>query len=643
MTTSQQQIQRTEIENQIKNDFSELQNKLLDLRKEIDNETDQIKKQNKEEEIKRMEEDLNRMKEDMDRLSLLQDEALQSLKDRLEQYKQVKQDVQWETADLLGKKFQTPTTYELLKDSVTYNNLKDVISSNPKEFANVPWDTPETKIEYIFSQIRKGVIIFLKNKLWDSEKYDKVIDNTIAPAFEWSMIELLSKNTKGENISMLEWIHEISWSNFDKLLDGVENLKNIAKGSFNNFAQWVNAIDYLSVHNWVLKFPERSEVLSSPLKFKDYLNDSVFVPKDENGEIVSFSPYKPIDKNIFKVDENQTFEIWISLEDKQNILSQIWNKTVNNSETVSLITKMLNKSEKFFGASAWLQKVANGLLDWANALNSVTKLAWIDLLWEISKPPEDRGLLYIIVDFVCKLIWITWWLEWIVKRWRLDRLGLTDEKNESITNIFEEYQKLAWKWSDISITDANSCSSALADFTLTDLDKPSTTKWDYLRDVIAANIDISQIPVSVVQQTLWNDYLKNEVVNVNWRQQEKVIVDVSKITEEKKKELAHLHISNMKTHLEKNYNDLIDFYSNVKNEDDLVICMTASLYAEKEDVIEWIKAQVFLPENYGVTYWWVESVDDERQDGWWDNGEWNSEWKDNLDSTESSDRQTVSE
>jgi hypothetical protein len=63
-------------------------------------------------------------------------------------------------------------------------------------------------------------------------------------------------------------------------------------------------------------------------------------------------------------------------------------------------------------------------------------------------------------------------------------------------------------------------------------------------------------------------------------------VDESKITEEKKKELAHIHIGNMKTHLEENYNDLTDFYSNIKNVDDLVICMTASLYADKQDVIE---------------------------------------------------------
>jgi hypothetical protein len=39
------------------------------------------------------------------------------------------------------------------------------------------------------------------------------------------------------------------------------------------------------------------------------LNDPVFAPKDGNGEIISFSPYKPIDKNIFKVDESQNFDL----------------------------------------------------------------------------------------------------------------------------------------------------------------------------------------------------------------------------------------------------------------------------------------------------------------------------------------------
>ena len=615
MPTSQQQTQRTEIENQIKNDFSELQNKLANLKSEIQSETDQTKKQEKEDEIKKMEEDLNKMKEDIDKLSSLQDEALQSLKDRLEQYKQVRQDVQWETAELLGAKNQTPTTYELLKDSGTCRRLLTIISSNPNEFAKIPWETPENKLEYIFSQIRKGVTIFLKNKLWNSEKCDKIINNTIAPAFEWNMMEMLRDQWNATNISMLKWIDKISWDNLNKLITWVGDFANTTKWSFNKFSQWMNAIDYLSIHNWVLSRPEKSAVLTSPVEFKNYLNNAVFASE-------KFSPYNSIGNNIFKEDESQNFEFWISLQDKQNILNQIWDiEVVNNSTTTALITKLLDKPEKFFGASVWLQQAANGLLDWANALNSVTKLVGIDLVWEITKPLEKRGFWYRVIDFVCKLIWITWWLEWIVKRWRLDRLKLTDEKNESITKIFKEYQKLAWKWNDISITDANSCSTALADFALTDLDKTSTTKWDHLRDVMAANIDINLISTSVIQQTLWNGYLNKEtVIGNNGKQQEKVSVDTSKITEDKKRELVHLHIANMKTYLEWNYENMKDFYSNIHNTDDLVICMTASLYADKEDVIVWIKAKVFLPENYWVNQEWT-VVDN-----------WNNNWNENYSS-----------
>jgi hypothetical protein len=101
-----------------------------------------------------------------------------------------------------------------------------------------------------------------------------------------------------------------------------------------------------------------------------------------------------------------------------------------------------------------------------------------------------------------------------VKRRRLDRLNLTDEKNENISQIFNEYQKLVWKWNDISITDENSCKSVLSEFNLTDLDEQSTTKWDHLRDVISDNIDLNLISPSVVQQTLWEDYLKKEIITV---------------------------------------------------------------------------------------------------------------------------------
>jgi len=621
MPTSQAQTQRTELENQIKNDFSELQKKLETLKSEIQSETDQAKKQEKEAEIQKLEKELAEIKGLIDRLSSLQDQELQSLKTRLEQCVQVKQDVREEIADLLKQKTLTPTTHELLKDSETYNRLLTVISSNPKEFANLPWETAEAKLEYIFSQIRKWVTLFLKNKLWNSEKNDKVINNTIAPALEWCLMEMLKEQWNETNTNMLNWLNSISWDSLNQLITWVWDFAKKTKWSFNKFSQWMNALDYLSVHNWVLNKPEKSAVLASPLEFKNYLNDGVFASE-------GFSPYNLIDNNIFKVDENQTFEFWISLQERQNILSQIWNiQVVNSPKTTALITKMLNKPEKFFGASEWLQSAANSLLNWANALNSVTKFIGIDLLEEINKPIEKRWFWCKIIDFVCKLIWITWWLEWIVKKWRLDRLNLTDEKNENITKIFKEYEKAVWKWSDITITDANSRSSALADFALTDLDKQSTTKWDHLRDVMANNMDINLIPVSVVQQTLWNDYLKKEVLTVNGKQQEKVTIDMQKLTEEKKKELVHKHITNMKTYLEGDFSELKDFYSTIHNTDDLVICFTAALYADKEDVIEWIKAKVFLPENYGAKQQWS-------TDNW--NNNWNETWNNNWAENHSS-------
>ena len=190
----------------------------------------------------------------------------------------------------------------------------------------------------------------------------------------------------------------------------------------------------MSVHNWVLREPNKSEVLSNPLKFKEYMNDTRFATE-------WFSPYVAISDNIFRIDENQTFEYGMSLQEKQSILAQIWNiQVVNNPKTTALIASMIDKSEAFLWATAWLQQTANGLLDWVSSLNSVTKIFWVDILWDITKTPEKRSFLFKIIDFVCKLIWITWWLEWIVKRWRLDRMNLTDEKNENIGQIFKKYK-----------------------------------------------------------------------------------------------------------------------------------------------------------------------------------------------------------
>jgi hypothetical protein len=99
---------------------------------------DETEKQKKQAEIQKLEKELFEIKGLIDRLSSLQDQELQSLKTRLEQYVQVKQDVRVETADLLKQKTLTPTTYELLKDSETCSRLVTIISSNPKEFQKIP-------------------------------------------------------------------------------------------------------------------------------------------------------------------------------------------------------------------------------------------------------------------------------------------------------------------------------------------------------------------------------------------------------------------------------------------------------------------------------------------------------------------------
>jgi hypothetical protein len=55
--------------------------------------------------------------------------------------------------------------------------------------------------------------------------------------------------------------------------------------------------------------------------------------------------------------------------------------------------------------------------------------------------------------------------------------------------------------------------------------------------------------------------------------------------------LAHSHLINMKTHLEVYKDDqrgidLSDFYQNINSTEDIALCITASLYANAEDVIE---------------------------------------------------------
>lgn len=599
------QEQKQQIEAQIQTDFSEIQKTLESLQNQIKNEIDENKKQERQIEYQKMQEELKIIEQDMKNIESRNEEEILALKTKLERTKKACQEFSWEVSDLqnqvresLEKQNETlpiPTTYEFLKDSETYDRLINIIFSNPNEFKKLPWDTAEKKLEYIFTKIRSSVVLLMKNKLWDSEKYNKVINQTIAPALEWSLLELLRDQWNETNVSMLKWIDKISFDSFKELLSWVWNFAKKTAWSYNKFSQWMNAVDYLSVHNGVLNAPEKSEVLTNPLKFKSYINNAKFAEP-------SFSPYDLIEWNIFEISDDKNFEFWMSKEENDAILEKIWQiQVVNSPKTTALITKMLDKPEQFLQKTQSLQQTANSLLNWVDSINSVTKIFWIDILWEITKAPEKRSFWYKIMDFVCKLIWVTWWLEWIVKKWRLDRMNLIDAKNEDINQIFKKYKKLAWENTKVTITDEASCKAELEKFAVTDPKDSSSTKWDYLRDSMVDNMDVSLVSPAVVQQILWDSYLKKETFQEKWKTKERYVVDDSKITESDKLNLAHTHLVNMKTHLESynKDNDLSKFYENINSTEDIALCITASLYANADDVIEWVKAKVFLPENYG--------------------------------------------
>lgn len=635
--------ERAEKEQQIKESFDKEKQELESLKQQVLSETDETEKERKNTEIQRLENELAEIGELIDSLNWLQEEELNALKVKLEEVNDAITGFKWEASDIieeLESKKRT-ITYDLLKESEesmpdwTYKRLRDIITNNPDEFKNIPGENAEKKLEYIFEKVHSSIILFLKNKFWDSEKNEEVIDYTIAPALEWNLMELLRDQWNETNIWMLQNLDKINRDSLWQLFRWVKHFAKREDGSYWTFESWMNALDYLAVHNWVLHNPKQSEVLSNPLKFQEYLNNNLFTN-------AAFSPYMTITpeqrKELFKIDENQNFSFGISETEKQTVLQNIWDiKVANNPKTTALIAKLIEKPEQILEKTDGLQATANHLLDSVESISSVTKIFWVDILWEVTKAPAERGFLYKVLDFVCKLIWITWWLEWIVKNWRRERLWLTDEKNDNIYSIIWEYKHIMNETEEktVSITDQSSCTTVLSEFAVSDLDKPSTTRWDKLRDAIAENVDISLINPTVVNECLWAWYLKKETKTENWKQVETTVVDESKFTADDKKKLAHQHLIKMRQYFTDtgNFNNLKDFYSQISKIDDLSVCITAALYADKNDVVEWLKAKVFLPENYGVALNGEESHSDIYQ--------WT--WRDVLDATESAEKNTVNE
>jgi len=587
--------QRQELEKQMQDDFGKIQQDLASLKNELSQESDETKKQEKEENIKQLESSLNDIQTLIEKIKELNDEDLQSLKEKINSTLNLTKETRWDVESLAQTRELTPTTYELLKDSETCNRLRDIIAQNPNEFKTVPWETAEKKLEYIFQKIRKDVVLLLKNKLWESASFDKIINNTIAPALERNLMELLRDQWNEANVWMLNQMDKISWDSLNKLLKWVSKFAK-ATTSFQQFDCWMNALDYLSIQKDVLYTAEKSEILTNPLKFQEFLRNPIFASED-------FSPFTSISpsqrKTLLWIDYSQNFEFWINLLDKQKILQEVWHiQVAPNPKTTALIAWMLDKPEQFLDKAPELQKSVNVALDMIDNVNWVTKNFWVNILDEVSKAPAERWFLYKILDFVCKLLWFSWGLEWIVKKRRLDRMKLDENKVVSINDIMHDYQDKSGDNHQITISDQNSCLATLNEFRLTDPKETSTTRWDFLRDSMMENVNLESLSPVLVQSTLWDSFLeRQEYTDKNWKKQSKIVVKTSMIDEEQKQILIQKHITNMTQYLAK-YSDLSNFYKDIHTIDDLAVCMTTSLYCNQNDVIEWIKAQVFMPENY---------------------------------------------
>ena len=97
--TPEEQQKKKELEQQISVEFSQLQQNLWDLKKNVEIETDETKKQENSKKIKEMEAELSEIKvwkERLERLTSLQEQDLQSLKTRLESLKNTIKSFRWE-------------------------------------------------------------------------------------------------------------------------------------------------------------------------------------------------------------------------------------------------------------------------------------------------------------------------------------------------------------------------------------------------------------------------------------------------------------------------------------------------------------------------------------------------------------------
>jgi hypothetical protein len=108
------------------------------------------------------------------------------------------------------------------------------------------------------------------------EPLPPMLSNVLTPAIEWYLMDFLKQNQHDNNVADFTLANGISFDTFKDLFTSVSSFAGKATATYGKGKALLKAIDFLSIHKEVLTKANKSDILSNPLKCKEFLENPLW-------------------------------------------------------------------------------------------------------------------------------------------------------------------------------------------------------------------------------------------------------------------------------------------------------------------------------------------------------------------------------
>lgn len=490
-------------------------------------------------------------------------------------------------------------TQRLLAGSLTEKTLSKVLED--PQFAEL-WEKPDERMKNLLLKINTAMSEFVYHKYgvekWKRPSFDKIIQNTILPAGEWYLLELLQKQGNEKNTSALKAADKIKFDWFSTLLSGMTNLFSSEEESFNTFSGLVKWIDFLILHqDEIQKNYDQgfiSDILENPYLFLDkYLKNPVWKSKK------TLTTLNMVELGI-KFEKSGGYN-WMSQQQENEIKEKIGIIDLkNNPETVAMMLELTQKIQNLSSKQPKLQKEALYML---TKIDEGMSVLWDDL---VENMLNDQWLSRVL-DMACSLIGFAWGLDGLKKVFYARKIEneIKDDKKEQIKDIYQYVQKSTI---DNSRSTQGISKTSLVFLTWKTIPAESQKYFNIDSQILNAGFmdkaDLNQInPMAVM--ALWKeskDFMKTEIVkNDEWEEKTEYVLDIEKLSKKENKEKFFSSYQKMMAeNLAKNepFLKMLDEHKDKTEDapqDRVLLAMVSGLFVKPNTVVNGITANAFLP------------------------------------------------